>query len=135
MIEAIPSTETSVVTRATRHHIPENGILHIHKGSMQLCSLVYLLMSSKCSMSLTRQLIASYSNLTSVPLSDWCTADCTRFSTATMSVVAYTRKTNILSYNYQLCWATITRPSSIKDLGVFFHSKLHFHNHVDYVFS
>jgi hypothetical protein len=25
--------------------------------------------------------------------------------------------------------------SSIKDLGVFFDSKLHFHNHVDYVFS
>jgi hypothetical protein len=40
-----------------------------------------------------------------------------------------------LSYNYQLCRPTITSASSIKDLGVFFHSKLHLHNHVNYVFS
>jgi hypothetical protein len=38
-------------------------------------------------------------------------------------------------FEYQLCRATITCTSSIKDLGVFFDSKLHFHNHVDYVFS
>jgi hypothetical protein len=28
-----------------------------------------------------------------------------------------------------------TRTDSIKDLGVFIDSKLHFHNHVDYIFS
>jgi hypothetical protein len=40
-----------------------------------------------------------------------------------------------MSYNYQLCRPTITCKGSIKDLGVFLDSKLHFHNHVDYVFS
>jgi hypothetical protein len=50
-------------------------------------------------------------------------------------VVLYTRKTNFVSYEYQLRHVTITRISSIKDLGVFFDSKLHFHSHVAYVFS
>jgi hypothetical protein len=50
-------------------------------------------------------------------------------------IVSYTMKTNFLSYEYQLCHATITRTSSIMDLGVFFDSKLHFHIHVHYVFS
>jgi hypothetical protein len=55
-----------------------------------------------------------------------------RLNTAKTCVVSYTRKTNFLSYDYQLCHAIITRTSSINDLGVFFDSKLHFHNHVDY---
>jgi hypothetical protein len=58
-----------------------------------------------------------------------------RLNTAKTRVMSYTRKTNFLSYNYQFCHATIICSSSIKDLGVFFDSKLHFHNHVDYVFS
>jgi hypothetical protein len=29
MMETIRCSETSVLTRATRHHIPEDGILHI----------------------------------------------------------------------------------------------------------
>jgi hypothetical protein len=52
-----------------------------------------------------------------------------------MHVVSYTRKTNFLSYKYQLCHATITHTSSIKDVGVFFDSKLYFHSNGDNVFS
>jgi hypothetical protein len=61
-------------------------------------------------------------------LSDWCLAISMRLSTTNKRVVLYTRKTT-------LCRATITQASSIKDLGVFFDFKLHFHNHDDYIFS
>ncbi|PNF15180.1 hypothetical protein B7P43_G14670 [Cryptotermes secundus] len=42
---------------------------------------------------------------------------------------------NFLSYEYQLGHAIISHTSSINDLGVFFDSKLHFHTHVNYIFS
>jgi hypothetical protein len=68
-------------------------------------------------------------------MSDWYIANYKRLNTAKTRVVSYTRKTFFFNYSYQLCRATITRASSIKDLGVFFDSKLYFHNHVDYVLS
>jgi hypothetical protein len=58
-----------------------------------------------------------------------------RLNIAKAHVVSYTSKTNFLSYEYQLCHTTITRSSSIMDLGVLLDSKLHFHSHVDYVLS
>jgi hypothetical protein len=64
MMELIHSSETSVLTRATWHNVPEDGIL----------------------------------------------------------------------YTYQICHATITCTSIIKDLGIYFDSKLHFNNHADYIF-
>ncbi|PNF13713.1 hypothetical protein B7P43_G14358 [Cryptotermes secundus] len=79
-------------------------------------------------------MIASYFNLTN-SVSDWCTANFVKLNIAKTHVVSYTRKTNFLSYEYQLCHAIITSTSSIKDLGVFFDSKLHFHTHVNYIFS
>ncbi|PNF30002.1 hypothetical protein B7P43_G06208 [Cryptotermes secundus] len=58
-----------------------------------------------------------------------------KLNIAKTRVVSYTRKTNFLSYEYQLCHAIITCTSCIKDLGVLFYSKLHFHTHVNYIFS
>jgi hypothetical protein len=36
MLEAFCSTETSVPTRDTRHHIPEDGILHLYQSAEQI---------------------------------------------------------------------------------------------------
>jgi hypothetical protein len=50
-------------------------------------------------------------------------------------VISFSRKTNVPIYDYKLCQSPITRTDSIKDLGVFIDVKLHFHDHVNYVFS
>jgi hypothetical protein len=64
-------------------------------------------------------------------LSDWGAANSTRLNIAKMRVVSYSRK----SYKYQLCHAPITSTSSIKNLDVFFDSKLCSHDHVYIIFS
>jgi hypothetical protein len=51
------------------------------------------------------------------------------------SVISFSRKANTLIFNYKLCHSSITRTNSIKNVGVFIDSKLHFHNHADYLFS
>jgi hypothetical protein len=58
-----------------------------------------------------------------------------RLNIAKTCVVSYSRKTNILSYEYQLRPTATTSTSGIKDLVVSFHSKLHFHSHVDFIYS
>jgi hypothetical protein len=68
-------------------------------------------------------------------VSDWCAANSMRLNINKTRVMSYSRKTNVLSYEYQLCHTAIARTSSIKDLGVFIDSKLYFHNHVDSIFS
>jgi hypothetical protein len=68
-------------------------------------------------------------------VSDWCAANSMKLNIIETRVVSYTRKTNFLNYEHPFCHATITRTSSIKDLGGFFDSKLHFHSHVDYLLS
>jgi hypothetical protein len=52
-------------------------------------------------------------------LSGWCIANSMRLNNAKARLVS---QTNLLTYNYQFCHATITRTSSIKDLGLFFDS-------------
>jgi hypothetical protein len=60
-----------------------------------------------------------------------------RLNTAKSRIMSttYSRKTNVSSYEYQLCHAASKRTNRIKDLGVFSDSKLYFHNHVDLLFS
>jgi hypothetical protein len=80
------------------------------------------------------RMIASYSNLTLIL---WVTgALLTPWDLILVKrVLCHTPGIHLLSYEYQLCHTAITRISSIKDLGLFFDSKLYFHNHVDFTFS
>jgi hypothetical protein len=50
------------------------------------------------------------------------------------NVIYFSRKTNVLIYDYKLCQSSVTWTNSIKDLGVFIDAKLHFHGHVNYIF-
>jgi hypothetical protein len=50
-------------------------------------------------------------------------------------VISFTRKTNVSDYQYRLGNSFILRTVCIKDLGVYIDCKLHFHQHVDYLFS
>jgi hypothetical protein len=52
-----------------------------------------------------------------------------------ISVISFTRKTNVLNYNYRLRNSLILRIDCIRDLGVHVDCKLHFHHHVDFLFS
>jgi hypothetical protein len=51
------------------------------------------------------------------------------------NIITFSRKTNILIYDYKLCQSSLTSTASIKDLGIFLDSKLQFHDHVNHVFS
>jgi hypothetical protein len=64
-----------------------------------------------------------------------CTANLMKLTITKTRVIAFTRKTNVLYYTYKICDSSITRTDTIKDLGVQLDSKLHFHGHVDYIFS
>jgi hypothetical protein len=58
-----------------------------------------------------------------------------RHNVAKTCVVSYSKKTNVLSYEYQRCHTTSTRTGSVKDLDVFFDPKLHFQTNVDFLLS
>jgi hypothetical protein len=68
-------------------------------------------------------------------IQDWVSANCMKLNIGKTRVIAFTRKTNVLYYNYKICDSSVTRTDTIKDLGILLDSKLHFHAHVDYIFS
>jgi hypothetical protein len=43
-------------------------------------------------------------------------------------VISFSRKTNVLIYNYKTCQFSITRTDAIEDMGIFIDTKLHLHN-------
>ncbi|PNF43033.1 hypothetical protein B7P43_G08782 [Cryptotermes secundus] len=65
----------------------------------------------------------------------WCAANCMKLNADKTKVITFSRKINYLIYEYKLLHFTITRTYSVKDLGVYLDSKLHFHDHVNFIFS
>jgi hypothetical protein len=51
MTEGIHSSETSVLTRATQHYIPEGGILHSHRRENLKSYIIIFLHTDKCILS------------------------------------------------------------------------------------
>jgi hypothetical protein len=49
-------------------------------------------------------------------------------------IISFTRKSNVLNYQYRLGNSFILRTDCIKDLGVHIDRKFNFHRHVDFVF-
>jgi hypothetical protein len=65
----------------------------------------------------------------------WCAANCMKLNVSKSRVITFSRKTNGLYYLYKIHDSCITRNDTAKNLPVQFDSKLHFHAHVDYIFS
>jgi hypothetical protein len=59
-----------------------------------------------------------------------CTANSIKFNISKTSFIPFSRKSDILIYEYVLCQSSTTRTASIEELGVFLESKLNFHKHV-----
>jgi hypothetical protein len=64
-----------------------------------------------------------------------CFSNFMKLNVTKTRVISFSTKTNLLLFDYKLCESLITRTECIKYLGVQIDSKLHFDNHVDYIFS
>jgi hypothetical protein len=51
------------------------------------------------------------------------------------TIISFTRKTNSIYFNYNLCNNPVARSQCVKDLGVLLDCKLYFHQHINYIFS
>jgi hypothetical protein len=65
----------------------------------------------------------------------WCSANLMKPNLSKIRVISFSSKTTVLNYQYRLGNSPILRADCIKDLGVHIDSKLHFHQHVDFLFS
>lgn len=65
----------------------------------------------------------------------WRTASYMKLVFMRTKIIAFSRRNNILVYEYKLCQSSTTRIDSIKNLKLFMDSKLHFYSHVNYKFS
>jgi hypothetical protein len=63
-------------------------------------------------------------------LKGWCTANCTKLSICKTKVISFSKNTNILMDEYEICQSLVIRTDSANDRGVFLCSKLHFRDHI-----
>lgn len=65
----------------------------------------------------------------------YCSKNYLKINYKKCASISFTRKSNRIDYQYQLDQNIVDRVEQIKDLGVVFDSKLHFHAHFDFVMS
>ena len=65
----------------------------------------------------------------------WCTTNRMVLNASKCSVMTFTRKRSTISFNYNVSNSSLSRSSSIKDLGVVMDCKLSFNEHISYVVS
>lgn len=70
-----------------------------------------------------------------IGLQGWCTANFMTQNTGKITVITFTTKINHLKNIYKLRDSCTIQADIVKDLGVLIDSKLHFHQHVAYIFS
>jgi hypothetical protein len=58
-----------------------------------------------------------------------------KISTLKTNIIFFVRKTNSIHFNYYVDNLLIVQADCVKDLGVMLDSKLHFHRHIDYLYS
>jgi hypothetical protein len=58
-----------------------------------------------------------------------------KLSVIKIRVISFSTKTNVLIYDFRICQSSVTRTDFVRDLGVFIDAKLHFHDHINYIFS
>jgi hypothetical protein len=105
--------------------------------AMQLSTLKYLLFEDDIniyrSVTSPQDCNLLQSDINSVQ--SWCIANCMKLNISKTKVISFSWKTNPLVYDYKLCQSSITRTDCIKDLGVLIDNKLHFHEHINHIFS
>jgi hypothetical protein len=65
---------------------------------------------------------------------NWCSAKFMEPNFSKIGVISFTRRKNVLNYQYKLGNSFILRTDCIKDLDVHIDCKLQFHRHVDFLF-
>jgi hypothetical protein len=66
---------------------------------------------------------------------NWCLNNGMKLNLSKTTIISFTRKTNNINFNYNLCNSPVARSQCVKDLGVLLGCKLYFHQHINYIFS
>jgi Reverse transcriptase (RNA-dependent DNA polymerase) len=66
---------------------------------------------------------------------DWCLQNRLILNIRKCNVMSFSRKNDPVRFDYNFCGVLISRPDSIKDLGIVFDRKMSFDLHVNYVVS
>ena len=64
-------------------------------------------------------------------ISDWCKHNCMILSIKKCSIISFSRSHNIINFDYKIDNQSLSRLTTIKDLGVTFDSRLTFKPHLD----